>query len=286
MDRDDGLDDGEVGGIQLEGLLVGLDGPLGAAAPHQAFGLARELLDAQALERVHFGLATVAGDLLGRPGLEARREARGGEGGRGRRGGPGHHAQALQLPREVADEGLVVVLVGHAVGALERLHLVGAVAALVGDLREEGPALDADAALQGVAQAAADDVARAAAGQLAGDGGEEAQALLGAVGADQVPQGLLAEGQGLLGQLGHFGQGLEGSVRMAAAQFDLGQGLQQLGVAGVAGKPLAKVLGRCGVVALDDAQAALGQVDLGGGDHGLGAFQDLVGFAVHLLHGQ
>src|ERR1039458_6864240 len=113
-----------------------------------------------------------------------------------------------------------MVLVGHAIGALERLDLVGTIAALMRDFGEEDPTLDADAALEDGPEAAADDVPGTPASQFSSDGGKQPEAFLSPVRADQIPQGLFAEGQGLLRQLGDLRQGLQGTVRVAAAQFD------------------------------------------------------------------
>ncbi len=225
-------------------------------------------------------------DLAGGGGLHARElgVGRGGHGhqGRGVRG----DAHGLELGGEVVGQGLVGVLQGQGVGALEGVDLVAPVAALVGDLGQEGPALDGHVAVQGVPEAPADGVAGAPPRQLPGDGGEEPQALVGAVGLDQVAKGLLAGGQGLLGQLGHLGHGLQGPIRVSAAQLDLGEGIQQVRVPGIAGEALPQVARGGAIVALDHAEPALGQEDLGGGDHRLGALEDLAGLPVHVLHGQ
>ena len=221
MNCGNGLDEGEVLGIQLQRFLVGLDGPLGTPATEHGLRFARELLDAQTLDRIHLGLAPVAGDLAAGPPVEAQ-----GLGSNALLGGRlphgiGHHAKGLQLRCDAGGQSLVVVLEGQRVGALEGLDLLRPVAALVGDLGQEQPGLAAEVVLERGVQAAAHGVARAAAGELPGDGGEQPQALVGAVGVHQVAQRPLAEGQGFLRQLGHFAQGFQGPLWVAAAQLDL-----------------------------------------------------------------
>ena len=163
----------------------------------------------------------------------------------------------------MSDQRLVIGLVGQTVGALEGVDLVGPVAALVGELRQERPGFHAHVVLHGRPQAPAHGVAGTPAGQLAGDGREQPKPFLRTVGIHQVAKGLLGEGEGLFGNLRDFGQRLQSAIGVAAAQLDLRQGLQQLCVSRVAGQALPQMLGRRGVVTLDHPQPALGEEDDG-----------------------
>ena len=191
----DGLDEGEVLRVQLQGLPVGLHRPLRAATPHQGFRLAGELLDAHAPQGIDLGAHAVADDI----GRTHPVEAGGTAGWTGRRNARiRNHSHALQLSGQAVGQGGIPLLGSQSKGVLQGVHLLHAVATLVGQLRQEDPGFGSQGVLQGRPQAVGDGVPTTAARQLPSDGGEEPETFLGPISLRQVPQGLLAQGQGLL----------------------------------------------------------------------------------------
>ena len=225
MQGADGLDEDEVGGIQLQGLLVGFHGAIQAPGTREGFTLFGELLHPEPLEGIYFRLAVAGGFSRGRSS-GSREEARGGVGfwpGQGlviRCG-----AQACKLFRDGGQGAGVTRSGGHLMSVLERINLLVLITALLRHLEEVKPDLQERAFLGSGNHGAGDGVAHAAPGQLATQGSKETKALFAASRSDHLFQGPFTKGEILFGKLGNLGQRFQGSIGIRGAQFDFRQSL-------------------------------------------------------------
>ncbi len=279
VDLGDAHDGRVVGGIQFQHLAVGFQGTVHEPVAHGVLGVALQLLDLHAPDHVGLG---VVGDVLdagAAGGGPASRQGRGG-------GVQILDAHALQLHADLGADFLVFLGDGVGVGPAQVLHLLGPVSGLVGDVRQLDPGLGVEGSVQRGAQGAGRGLAQAPPAEFAADGFEELQSFIDVAVAHHLAQGALGQAQGLLGQLGHFAQGLQGPVRGLGLQFHFRQGVQELGAAGVGLQAFPQVGGRAGEILLDDREPRLGQEQVRRGDHGLGALEDLARLHVLLLQGE